>query len=143
MTPDDCRALPGDSALDKTAGPGCHLQDCSLFASRTPCPAVLTHPARDGRDYRTPGPWRPDGTVGNTETNTLERLGWSQLVGIYSSISSIINESTEEPTYHPTSSDSTPLRGAGTCLKDLHTPHTKFCEYKDPTFDSYRHRLVQ
>ena len=29
-------------------------------------PAVLTHTARDGRDYWTPGPWRPDGTVGNT-----------------------------------------------------------------------------
>ena len=29
-------------------------------------PAVLAHTARDGRDYWTPGPWRPDGTVGNT-----------------------------------------------------------------------------
>jgi len=30
-----------------------------------PCPAVLTHPARDGRDYWRPGPCSPLG-IGNT-----------------------------------------------------------------------------
>ena len=34
-------------------------------------PAVVTHTARDGRDYRTPGPWHQDGTVGNTEYTTF------------------------------------------------------------------------
>ena len=28
-------------------------------------------PGRDGRDYMTPGPWRPDGMVGNTASARL------------------------------------------------------------------------
>jgi len=42
----------------KTVGPPVDLQDGRPYP-----------PGRDGRDYRTPGPWRPDGTVGNTEHN--------------------------------------------------------------------------
>ena len=35
-------------------------------------------PGRDGRDYRTPGPWRPDGTVGNTVGIALEEIQLSK-----------------------------------------------------------------
>ena len=70
---DDGRALPGPTkdyrknpSYQRLQGPAVHHQDGRLSETRTLCPGVLTHPARDGRDYRTPGPWRPDGTVGNT-----------------------------------------------------------------------------
>ncbi|RPA99748.1 hypothetical protein L873DRAFT_880623 [Choiromyces venosus 120613-1] len=47
-------------------GPAVNLQGCRGYRRRTPCRAVLTHPARDARDYCPPGPCRPPGTLGNT-----------------------------------------------------------------------------
>ena len=44
-------------------------KDCRARPS-TYSPAAFT---KDRRGYRTPGPWRPDGTVGNTATSTSER----------------------------------------------------------------------
>ena len=53
-----------------------------LLGETDAVPAVLTHSARDGRDYWTPGPWRPDGAVGNTTTH-LCCLGWTWGCGEY------------------------------------------------------------
>ena len=49
------RKLPFPKRLQD---PPVNLQPCDVFKRRTPCLAILTHPARDGRDYR---------TVGNTD----------------------------------------------------------------------------
>jgi len=75
----DGRALQVTPPIEKTAGPyrdlpfpvrlqcpAVNLQSYSEYRGRTPCPAVHTNPARDGRDYWTPGPCSPPGTVGNT-----------------------------------------------------------------------------
>jgi len=57
----DARPLPEvPISKKKTAGPPVNLQDGRPYP-----------PGQDGRDYRTPGPWRPDGTVGNT-THSFE-----------------------------------------------------------------------
>ena len=45
-------------------------KDCRARPS-TYRPEVFTKDGRRGRDYRTPGPWRPDGTVGNTDFTRL------------------------------------------------------------------------
>ena len=42
-----------------------HLHSCSVYKRQTPCPAVLTNPARDRLEYRTPGPSCLNRTVGN------------------------------------------------------------------------------
>jgi len=37
-------------------GPPVNLEYCGVYKRLTPCLAVLTQPAQDGRDYRRPGP---------------------------------------------------------------------------------------
>jgi len=47
-------------------GPPVNLVYCGVYKRLTPCLAVLTQPAQDGRDYRRPGPWRWDEMLWNT-----------------------------------------------------------------------------
>ncbi|RPA89189.1 hypothetical protein L873DRAFT_1849426 [Choiromyces venosus 120613-1] len=56
-------------------GPGVNRQDGRLYERQTPCPAILTHPARDAQDYQ---PARrkidEDQSSGNTSHITWERF---------------------------------------------------------------------
>ena len=64
----DDRALPEVTISKKDGRPARQPTGRRRLKKTDALPGRPYPPGRDGRDYMTPGTWRPDGTAGNTDS---------------------------------------------------------------------------